>query len=282
MCCARASVPTSRCPEARKGIVLEVCVLGSGSSGNCLFVSSGSTRLLIDAGLSLREIRRRLALIGQTPEAITALLVTHEHVDHCRGVPTLARTCGAVRLLANESTARGVELIARTTMTASWDIFQTGAPFEVGDLRIEPFAVPHDAGDPVAYTLSDGRHRLGVVTDLGVVTPVVCRHLQACDALILETNHDVEMVQRSDRPWPLKQRILGRQGHLSNEQGAELLGTVAGSRLQAVFLAHLSAECNTPELAEHAVRQALRSLRRQDVAVHHTFRDRIAHRLTLA
>lgn len=250
-------------------------MLNSGSNGNSIYVAAGGTRLLVDAGLALRTLRARLRSLGRAPEEMSALLLTHEHADHCSALGALARSCPALRLLANEETAGGVDLLLRGNgFEATWSIFETGAAFELGGLRVESFSVPHDAGDPVGFVLDDGRRRLGIATDLGMATAVVRRRLRDCDVLILEANHDVEMARQSGRPWSLVSRILGRQGHLSNEQAAELLGEVAGPRLRVVMPAHRSGDCNTPELVMHALRGCLRDLGREDVRIEPTYRDR--------
>lgn len=277
----RVNVLASRGGSRLNRCVVEICILSSGSSGNCIYVAAGGQRLLIDVGLRLRTLRARLAPLGFDDALIDAVLMTHEHSDHCIGLPALARARPGIRLLANEGTAGGVEHVARNGFTGTWDIFETGAAFMLGALRVETFSVPHDAGDPVAYVLDDGRHRLGVATDLGVSTPVVASRLRDCDALVLETNHDSEMLRRSGRPWSLIQRIQGRQGHLSNEQAAELLGEVAGPRLKRVFTAHLSDDCNTPELAAHALRTVLQSLQRSDIEIVPTYRDRACRPVAL-
>ncbi len=240
---------------------MEICVLASGSSGNCLYVASGGTRLLVDLGLSVKDAEARLAGIGRSLSEITAVLFTHDHADHCRGMAVAARR-HPFRLLANEGTARGVEQTGRGAAAAPgygarWDIFESGAGFQVGPFTVESFGVPHDAADTVGYVLSDGNMRLGLCTDLGMATNLVRRRLAGCDALVLEFNHDVEMVMQSDRPWSLKKRILSRIGHLSNEDAGELLAGLASERLKVVFPAHLSEECNTAALAERAVRAAL-------------------------
>jgi len=240
-------------------------VLASGSGGNCLYVAGGGTRLLVDAGLSRRETAARLAAIGVELGAVDAVLFTHDHEDHCRGAPQLRRR-HALPFYANEGTSAGVELVHRG-MQAEWRIFETASTFAVGGLRVEAFSVPHDASDAVGFAIVDGCVRLGVVTDLGSVTALVRHKLAACDALVLETNHDVEMLRQSGRPWSLIQRILGPRGHLSNEQAAELLAAVLGPRLRLLVLAHLSAECNTPSLAAAAVRGVLRDAGRADVRV---------------
>ncbi len=261
------------------GFSVRVHVLASSSSGNSILVASGRSRILIDSGISLRETRARLAACGCELAELQAVLLTHEHTDHCAGLGPLSRA-QAVRLFANESTAAGVELAVKG-LCATWDVFETGLTFAVGDLQIESFSVSHDAADPVAFVVGDGRHRVGIATDLGVATAVVRRHLMDCDALILEANHDVEMLRLSARPWSLKQRVLGRQGHLSNEQAAALLADVAGPRLQVVYMAHLSSECNTPELAGAALRQALHQLGRDEIVVRETYPDRPAEPLNL-
>jgi len=241
---------------------VEICVLASGSSGNCVYAAAGGTRLLVDFGLGLRDARTRLAGIGRSLAEIDAVLCTHDHVDHCHGLAAAARR-HPFRIFANEGTARGCELRDRSAAkrpaedAARWAIFESGAAFTVGAFTVESFGVPHDAADPVGYVISDGRTRLGLCTDLGMATTLIRRRLADCDALILEFNHDVEMVMRSDRPWTLKQRILSRIGHLSNEDAASLLGELAAPRLRVVFPAHLSEECNTATLAERAARLAL-------------------------
>lgn len=250
-----------------------ICVLNSGSNGNAIFLASGGTRILVDAGISLRLLRQRLGLIGCRAEELTAVLVSHEHIDHCRGLPGLSRCHPALQLFANESTAAGVELTARAALSTPWSIFETGADFTVGALHVQSFSVPHDTGDPVAYVVDDGTHRVGVATDLGTATPVVRRHLRDCDALIIETNHDIDMLRQSGRPWSLVQRILGRQGHLSNEQAAELVEEVMTDRLQAIFPAHLSEDCNTPDCAMAALRAMLQRKGRAGIALVPTHRD---------
>ncbi|NLF21734.1 MAG: MBL fold metallo-hydrolase [Lentisphaerae bacterium] len=258
---------------------MEICVLNSGSNGNAIFIASGSTGILIDAGLSARVLRARLGRIGRELRDLSAILVTHEHVDHCRGLPGLAKACPAIQLYANESTAAGVEFNVKAPLPVPWSIFETGSGFTVGSLHVQSFAVPHDTGDPVAYVVDDGSRRIGVATDLGTVTPVVERHLRDCDVLVLETNHDVDMLRQSGRPWSLIQRILGRQGHLSNEQAAELVGTVLSGRLRAIFPAHLSEDCNTPECALFALRAILQKKGCAGIALLPTHRDGISEHL---
>lgn len=244
---------------------MEVCVLASGSKGNSVYVSAGGASLLVDAGLSARELTARLRLAGIAPESIQALLVTHDHEDHYRGVETFCKKY-PVRLFANEGTASGIE--ARSSrFTREWEIFETASMFEIGALRVEAFTVSHDAADPVGFVFDDGETCLCVVTDLGQATPLVAAKLARCHVAIVESNHDYDMLMESSRPWSLKTRIAGRSGHLSNDDAAELMGAVIPKQMHTLLLAHLSEECNTPELALRTMRQALGKAGRSDVRV---------------
>ncbi len=231
---------------------LRVCVLASGSSGNCLYVESPTTAILIDAGISARETLRRMALAGIDPVRIRAICVSHEHSDHTVGLRHLCNKLNA-QLFANGETARNI----RNGDGLAWNLFTSGSPFSIGDIEILPFPLPHDAYDPVGFVLTCGTSRLGIATDLGMATSVARERLRGCQMVVLEANHDVDLVHSSTRPWSLKQRILGRQGHLSNEMAAALLADIAGDTLRQVFLAHLSRECNELERALHVVRSHL-------------------------
>lgn len=257
---------------------MTICVLNSGSSGNCIFISSGGTSILIDAGISCLQIRKRLKAIGRSLGEVSAVFLTHDHVDHCVGLPTLCRCNPNLTVYANYETSHAAERTVRKNMkpgeTFPWANFETGDSFDVGGLSVETFGIQHDAADPVGYVVSDGATKVGVATDMGIVTEVVRRHLRGCDALIMEVNHDYEMLMQSDRSWWLKQRITGLNGHLSNEQASELLADVCTDCLKVVFPAHVSGDCNTLELATRAVRDTLRSLGRDtDVRISPTYRD---------
>jgi len=236
-------------------VSVRVCVLGSGSSGNCTYVASDRTGILIDAGLSGRATGLRLGEIGVSLDAIHAICVTHEHSDHTSGLGVLHRG-GQVKLFANSGTLSGLDVRGKDDRL-HWNIFSTGATFQIGDLAISPFTVPHDAYDPVGFVIEQGGTHVGVVTDMGMVTGLIRERLRVCNALVIESNHDEQMLKDADRPWHLKQRISGRQGHLSNQHAAELVTEIAGPHLKAVFLAHLSGECNHPELARKTVFEAL-------------------------
>ena len=256
---------------------MEVCVLASGSKGNCIYVSGGGTSLLVDAGLSAREMVARLRVAGIEPESLQAVIFTHDHVDHYRGIEVFSRKY-PVRLFANEGTAAGIE-ISCPKMTCAWEIFETSSTFEIGGLRVEAFTVPHDAADPVGFVFDDGVSRLCVVTDLGQATPLICAKLAQCHAAILESNHDYDMLMQSERPWPLKTRIAGRSGHLSNDDAAALLCSAIQERLHTLLLAHLSEECNTPALALNTMRLALRAVGREDVRIEVMSQDQVSARL---
>ena len=242
---------------------MEVCVLASGSKGNCIYVSSGGTSLLVDAGLSAREIVARLQTAGIAPESIQAVLFTHDHVDHFRGIEVFSRKY-PVRLFANEGTSAGIEL-GCPKLSCTWEIFETASTFEIGELQVEAFTVPHDASDPVGFVFDDGSARLGVVTDLGQATPLIRNKLAQCHAVVLESNHDYDMLMQSSRAWPLKTRIAGRSGHLSNADAAALVRSALSEQLHTLLLAHLSEECNTPALALNTMRQVLLEANRLDV-----------------
>ena len=242
---------------------MEVCVLASGSKGNCIYVAGGGTALLVDVGLSSREVVSRLQAVGLAPESIRAVLFTHDHIDHFKGVEVFSRKY-PVRLFANEGTSSGIEL-ACPRLSCEWEIFETSSAFEIGGLRVEAFSVPHDASDPVGFVFDDGESRLAVATDLGQPTPLIRSKLAQCRAVVLESNHDYEMLMQSSRAWPLKMRIAGRSGHLSNADAAELMKSALSAQLHTLLLAHLSEECNTPSLALGAMRQMLREANRLDV-----------------
>lgn len=251
---------------------LRLCVLASGSSGNCTVVASDTTRLLIDAGLSLRELTKRLGAIELRPEDLQAVCLSHEHNDHRAGLGVLHRrtrlpvygNAGTIDALRGNEGLYGLP----------WNVFTTGSPFRVGDLTVEPFSVPHDSYDPVGFVVINGKTRVGVVTDMGMPTDLVRVHLRDCQCLVIESNHDERLLRDARRPWSLKQRIAGRQGHLSNTQAGELLVDVAGPHLRVAVLAHISEECNRPELAADTVRKALAAHGHHGVQVKVTHADR--------
>lgn len=233
---------------------LKFAVLGGGSKGNATYVEAGSSRLLIDAGFSGRELESRLAALGVEPGQLTAILLSHEHGDHIRGAGVLSRR-HHLPLLLNKATlaAAGRELGKPVAIQE----FTTGRSFTCGDFQIHPFALSHDAAEPVGFLLRAGGRTLGHCTDLGVVSRLVRHRLSGCQALVLECNHDPEMLRQGPYPPALQQRVSSRQGHLANHETATLLTELLHAELRQVVLSHLSATNNTPELALKAVKQAL-------------------------
>jgi len=254
--------------------MLKVCVLASGSSANCIYVATPRTRILIDAGLSGKETTRRLGETQADLAEVQAVCLTHEHDDHRSCIRLLQRRHG-LEVYANSGT---IEALSRSNGFGDvrWNMFTTGVAFEIGDLAIEPFSVPHDSYEPVGFIVASADRRLGVVTDMGMPTELIRERLRSCNIVIVEANHDEDMLRDADRPWPLKQRIAGRQGHLSNVQAGELIADVAGPELRTVFLAHLSMDCNRPELALKTVRRALAKHGLTHVEVKLTYPDRIS------
>ena len=237
--------------------MLRVCSLGSGSSGNGLVVEArdgtSTTRVLIDNGFNLRQLERRLHRVGLGPEALDAVFVTHEHSDHVGGVAALARRC-RVDIYCTEGTAVAGGLVDHGI---TWRAIRAGDVLELGPLGIRPFAVPHDALEPVQYVFTDGARRAGLLTDVGECSDSIIDALSGLHALILECNHDADLLQGGRYPAFLKQRIAGPQGHLSNEQAAGILDRARSAALGWVAAAHLSRSNNRPQLAQQALARVL-------------------------
>ena len=234
---------------------MRACVLGSGSSGNATFVATGEVRVLFDAGFSCRQIQRRLEAIGEDFRALDAVVVSHEHTDHVQGLEILARKTGAKAYLT-----------PHTQSALSWKAsapeivsFEAGRGFAVGDLEIETFTVSHDAVDPVGFCVRHGGRKLSIATDLGYVTDSVRFHLGESDMLVLESNHDLEMLKAGPYPWELKQRVMSRNGHLSNAAVADYLTDDWDRRARKIVLAHLSSNNNHPAIAEMDASEAVAS-----------------------
>lgn len=231
------------------------CSLASGSKGNCIYLGTSQTKILIDAGLSAKATAQKLSEINVDLSEIDAILITHEHTDHIAGLKVLAFKLG-IPVLANQETAKGI--VETFHACPKFKIFATGETFEFGDLEIHPFSIQHDTLDPVAFTIKTGSLKLGFCTDLGFATSLVKNKLQACDYLYLEANHQPAMVHASARPMIYKQRVLSKSGHLSNEECGQILQAVAHPNLKHVHLAHLSSECNTPEVALNVIGSLLK------------------------
>lgn len=234
---------------------MELCSIASGSSGNCIYVGSDAGHILIDAGISGKRIEEGLNGIGLKTAEMQGILVTHEHIDHVAGLGVLARRYG-IPLYATQGT---IEAVKRMKSVGKIDeslfhVIQPEVEFRVGDMTIEPISISHDAADPVAYKIKQGKKKAAVMTDLGFYDARIVQTLQNLDVLLLEANHDVRMLQTGPYPYPLKQRILGDRGHLSNENCGRLLGEVLHDNFKTVVLGHLSKENNYPQLAYETVR----------------------------
>ncbi len=228
--------------------------LGSGSDGNGLVVEAEGTCVLVDCGFGVKDTVSRLARLGLEPSSLTAILVTHEHADHIGGVPAFA---GKYEIPVWATFGTLAEVSWRFEGMSRVYGFDSHDRFAIGALEVTPVAVPHDAREPVQFVIGDGARRVGVLTDLGVSTAHVEASLSGCDALVLECNHDLEMLARGDYPYSLKQRIAGRLGHLHNEAAAAILARIDTSHLTHIVAAHLSRDNNTPELARGALASAL-------------------------
>jgi phosphoribosyl 1,2-cyclic phosphodiesterase len=241
--------------ESEEAAIVKFCVLASGSSGNAALLATGTTRILLDAGLSMRELGRRLALIGEDITEVDAILVSHEHSDHVAGLPVLARS-GKLRA--------SIWLTHLTAPAIDWgggeprlQLFQAGSAFQVGDIAVQSFSIPHDAADPVGYCFETGGVRIGVATDLGYIPESVKFHLRRTDLLVLEANHDLDMLKVGPYPWSVKQRVMSRVGHLSNLTMSEFLAGDLDRSATHVVLGHLSQQNNHPEIVRMMAVEAL-------------------------
>lgn len=233
---------------------MRFALLGSGSKGNATLIEQGDTCVLLDCGFTLRETEQRLARLGRSPEQLSAILVTHEHQDHLGGVGPVARKYGLPVWLSNGTLRAAAHRLGRLP---DCRLFNSHTDFAIDALQVHPFPVPHDAREPCQFVLGNGVHRLGVLTDTGRATAHIAHQLDACDALILESNHDSRMLRDGPYPPALQERVAGGLGHLSNDQAAGLLAELDSSRLQHLVAAHLSEQNNRPDLAVAALSGAL-------------------------
>jgi phosphoribosyl 1,2-cyclic phosphodiesterase len=245
-------------------MAIRLAVLGSGSGGNATLVEGGGVRVLIDAGFSCRRLVQRLRFVGLAPEAIDALLVTHEHGDHVAGAGVFSTAFGApIYCTRGTAAAAGFDAAGIESRTVA-----TGRAFDLGGLRVVPLAVPHDAAETVGFVLEADGARAGYVTDLGHGPGAVREGLRDCDLLMVESNHDRDMLKRGPYPEHIKTRVLSRHGHLDNETAADILADVAGRATRVVVLAHLSETNNNPGLALGVARFRLRERGRQVATLH--------------
>ncbi len=234
---------------------MRVCLLASGSKGNAIFVDSGSSRILVDAGLSAGDIISRLAAVGVEGSDLDAVLISHEHSDHIRGAGALCRKL-KIPLMLSYPTRREITISLKKIDVIE---FESGYPFAFRDTLIDPFPITHDACDPVGFTIEGGNGKIGIATDLGIATRLVSDKLRGSRILVIESNHDEDMLLNGPYPWHLKQRIKSRHGHLSNTESTQLLEETIHPGLDGVFLAHLSEVNNDPDIAMSAASRLLES-----------------------
>ncbi len=242
-------------------MAVTLTVLGSGSSGNCTVLSSSRTQVLVDAGFSCRETFRRMRSAGLDPARTDAILITHEHSDHVSGVDRLARELEAP-VYMTEGTHQGWRRWARDKRRGEaklerLEMFAPGLGFTVGDLNVRSFTIPHDCNDPVGFTVRAEGVKVAVVTDLGYLPPNVLDQLRGCDIMMIESNHDLEMLRVGPYPWMVKQRVLSKKGHLSNEALAQFFTKDYDGAATYLVLAHLSEQNNHPQIARRTAELAL-------------------------
>jgi phosphoribosyl 1,2-cyclic phosphodiesterase len=243
------------------GMGVSVSMLASGSRGNCAMVASASTKILVDAGISCREIFKRMKSVGDDPHLLSAIVVTHEHCDHISGLATLAKKL-RIPVFMTGATQQAWARAMRDEngvkpQLEKFERFESGHTFQVGDIAVKPFTIPHDAADPVGFTFRAEGIKIGIATDLGYLPVSVRDHLRGCDVLVMESNHDLEMLRVGPYPWSVKQRVMSRVGHLSNVALADFFTNDYDNSATFVVLAHLSEQNNHPEIARREAERAL-------------------------
>ena len=243
-------------------------MLGSGSAGNSALVATDHCRILVDGGLSARQLVLRLEQCGVTPEQLDGVLLTHEHGDHVCGLEVLCRRF-AVPIYCNALTAEAIRGGGSLGRHRSWRVFRTGSDFSICDIVVQSFPVPHDAVDPVGFAFHAGARGLGFITDLGYATKMLVERLREVHTLVIETNHDEKLLQNdTHRPWPVKQRIQSRHGHLSNAAAANVIEQLLPGKIERVVLGHLSRDCNTPALATGTIRALLEKCGKAEMEIY--------------
>jgi phosphoribosyl 1,2-cyclic phosphodiesterase len=240
---------------------VSVTVLASGSRGNSTLVETSSTRILVDAGISCRETFKRLKASGQDPRSLSAILVSHEHSDHVYGLLVLSAKLNIPVFMTGATHEAWSKSLQNDCGCApelqKLEVFSSGQRFIIGDITVTPFTIPHDAADPVGFTLRAQGIKVAIATDLGYIPPNVCDHLRGCDVLVMESNHDLEMLRGGPYPWSVKQRVMSRVGHLSNEALADFFTSDYDGGAAYVVLAHLSEHNNHPQIARKEAERAL-------------------------
>ena len=226
--------------------------IGSGSAGNCLVVEQANTRLLLDCGFATSEVVKRLQKFDLMPEQISGILVTHEHDDHAKGAFKFAAKY-KVPVWLSHGSLKMCERYISNSSEVTLNIIDSHTQFSIQDIQINPYPVPHDAREPTQFTFTDGKHKIGVLTDAGSSTSHIEHMLNGCDALVLECNHDVNMLENGPYAWTLKKRVGSRLGHLDNQSAANLLARLDNTHLKHIIAAHLSAKNNTVDLAQTAL-----------------------------
>ena len=243
-------------------------MLGSGSAGNSALIATAHCKVLVDGGLSARQLVLRLEQCGVAPEQIDGVLLTHEHTDHICGLEVLCRKFD-LPILCNRLTADALRCSGLLEGRRNWRIFETGSEFSICDITVQTFPVPHDAVDPLGFVFHAGSGSLGFITDLGYVTKLIVERLRQVQTLVIETNHDEKLLQNdTHRPWPVKQRIQSRHGHLSNTAAAGVIEALLPEKIERAVLGHLSRDCNTPALALDAVRASLAKFGKLEMQIH--------------
>ena len=265
---------------------MELFSIASGSSGNCICVGDDRCHLMIDAGISGKRIEAGMNKMGYTTKDMDGMLITHEHSDHVSGLGVVARKYG-LPIYATKGTIAAIRR-TKSLGTINDGLFHpitAGEPFTIGGITVDPVHISHDAADPVAYFFESGQKRIGVVTDLGYYDDVIMEKMKNLDALLVEANHDIHMLQAGSYPYPLKQRILGERGHLSNESCGQLLSRILHDSLKYILLGHLSRENNYPELAFVTVQQEItlgdNPYRANDFPIEIAARDQVSRLVTV-
>jgi phosphoribosyl 1,2-cyclic phosphodiesterase len=235
---------------------LQLTLLGSGSTGNATLVSDGEKHILVDVGISGRETVRRLADCGLQPDQISAIVISHEHGDHCRGIAPFVKNL-EIPVFMTDGAYQAYAEAGNPFEARKWQRMASGSAIEICGMMFVPFSVPHDAADPVGFCIEKDGIRIGIVLDLGYISNLVIERLRGCDALVLESNHDINMLKVGPYPWTLKQRVMSRRGHLSNDGVAEYLRDGFDGQARHIILAHLSEKNNLPDLAMLSARRAL-------------------------
>lgn len=257
---------------------IKFCSLSSGSSGNCQYIETRNTKILIDAGFSGKRIEILLESIGVSPCELDGIFVTHEHTDHIRGVGVLSRRYN-IPIYANENTWIGMEKNIGNVSSENTRVFISEKDLDIKDITVHPIKVFHDALEPVGYIIYYRNRKISIVTDTGWIDNIMKDKIKGSDLYLMESNHDIDMLREGSYPWPLKQRVLSTRGHLSNEDAGRVLGEVVAGKGEIILLGHLSKENNEPDLAHRTVKDSMVGLGldvKKDITLDLTHRDRVS------